>query len=156
MGLFCFIDKYLYIFFWRRIMPSLVGSTIARNFEKAAESSILGTRLLDFYKVEAVHSAAAVDFTKANLAGTGVYTTAASPFAKAVIALQGFVELYYIATPGTAGFVFAVADDTQNGAAVGSNADGTTFGAAEAAIKAAIGADTSVTITAITPAGDGL
>jgi hypothetical protein len=52
--------------------------------------------------------------------------------------------------------VFAVADDTQNGAAVGTNVDGTTFGAAEAAVRAAIGADTSVTITAVTPAGDGL
>jgi hypothetical protein len=137
-------------------MPSLVGSTTARNFEKALESSILGTRQLSFYKVEAVHSAAAVDFTKANLAGTGAYTTAASPFAKAVLALQGFVELYYIATPGTAGFSFAVAVDTANGAAVGTNVDGSTFGAAEVAVKAAIGADTSVTITALAVAADGL
>lgn len=137
-------------------MASLVGSTIARNFEKALETSILGTRSLAFYKVAAVHSAAAVDFTKETLAGAGTYTTAGSVFAKAVIALQGFVELYYIATPGDAGFSFAVAVDTANGAAVGTNVDGSTFGAAEAAIKAAIGADTSVTITALAVASDGL
>jgi hypothetical protein len=145
-------------------MPSLIGSQIGggttgnyvgANFEKAAASSILGTRALSFYKVAAVHSAAAVDFSKANLAGTGAYTTGSSPFAKAIIALQGFVELYYIATPGTAAFTFAVATDTANGAEANSNAYALTFGAAEAAIKAAIGADTSVTITALAVAGDG-
>ena len=145
-------------------MPSLIGSQIGggttgnyvgANFEKAAETSLLGTRSLSFYKVEAVHSAAAVNFTKANLAGTGAYTTGSSPFAKAIIALQGFVELYYIATPGTAAFTFAVATTTANGAEPSSNAYALTFGAAEAAIKAAIGADTSVTITALAPASDG-
>lgn len=137
-------------------MPSLVGSTIARNFEKALETSVLGTRRLNFYKVTAVHSAAPVDFTKGTIAGTGSYITAASPFAKAILALQGFVELYYIAEPGTEGFLFAVAVDTANGAAVGTNVDGTTFGAAEAAVKAAIGADTSVTITLLAIDSNGM
>jgi hypothetical protein len=140
-------------------MPSLIGDTIARNFEKAVETSLLGTRQLSFYKVTAVHSAAAVDFSKANLAGTGVYTTASSPFAKAIIALQGFVELYYVGTPkadsGVSAFIFAVATDTANGAEASSNAYALTFGAAEAAIKAAIGADTSATITALAIAIDG-
>jgi hypothetical protein len=146
-------------------MPSLIGSQIGggtsgnyvgANFEKAAVTTALGTRALSFYKVAAVHSAAAVDFTKANLAGTGAYTTGSSPYAKAIIALQGFVEPYAILTPGTGGFIIVVATDTANGAEPSSNAYALTFGAAEAAIKDAIGADTSVTITAVAVAATGL
>ena len=132
------------------------GNYVGANFEKAAVSTSMGTRALSFYKVAAVHSAAAVDFSKANLAGTGVYTTGSSPFAKAIIALQGFVEMYAVLTPGTAGFIFVVATDTANGAEAASNAYALTFGAAEAAVKAAIGADTSATITEVVVAGTGV
>jgi hypothetical protein len=132
------------------------GNYVGANFEKAAVSTSMGTRALSFYKVAAVHDGAAVDFSKANLAGTGVYTTGSSPFAKAIIALQGFVEMYAVLTPGTAGFIFVVATDTANGAEASSNAYALTFGAAEAAVKAAIGADTSATITAVTVAGTGV
>ena len=132
------------------------NTTTGRNFEKADTTTFMGTRALSFYKVAAVHSAAAVDFSKANLAGTGVYTTGSSPFAKAIIALQGFVEMYAVLTPGTAGFIFVVATDTANGAEAASNAYALTFGAAEAAVKAAIGADTSATITEVTVAGTGV
>ena len=144
-------------------MPSLIGQsvgggagTVGQNFEKAAVSTSMGTRALSFYKVAAVHDSAAVDFSKANLAGTGVYTTGSSPFAKAIIALQGFVEMYAVLTPGTAGFIFVVATDTANGAEAASNAYALTFGAAEAAVKDAIGADTSATITAVAVAGTGV
>jgi hypothetical protein len=146
-------------------MPSLIGSQVGggtsgnyvgANFEKAAASTVMGTRALSFYKVAAVHSASPVDFSKANLAGTGAYTTGSSPFAKAIIALQGFVEMYAVLTPGTAGFIFVVATDTANGAEANSNTYAVTFGAAEAAVKDAIGADTSVTITAVVAAGTGV
>jgi hypothetical protein len=94
--------------------------------------------------------------SKANLAGTGVYTTGSSLYAKAIIALQGFFELYAVLTPGTGGFVFVVAEDTTNGADAASNAQATTFGAAEAAVKDATGAVTSVTITEVTVAASGI
>jgi hypothetical protein len=144
-------------------MASLIGQsvgggagTVGQNFEKAAVSTIMGTRALSFYKVAAVHSAAAVDFSLGTIAASGVYTDAGSVYAKAIIALQGFVEMYAVLTPGTAGFIIVVATDTANGAEANSNVQASTFGAAEAAVKAAIGADTSVTITAVTVAATGV
>jgi hypothetical protein len=131
------------------------GNYVGANFEKADVSTVMGTRKLKFYKV-AVNSGGVIDMSKANLAGTGVYTTGSSPYAKAIIALQGFFELYAVLTPGTGGFVFVVAEDTTNGADAASNAQATTFGAAEAAVKDATGAVTSVTITEVTVAASGI
>ena len=144
-------------------MASLIGSsigggsgTVATNFEKAAATTVMGTRALSFYKVTAVHSAAAVDFSLGTIGAAGVYTDAGSVYAKAIIALQGFVEMYAVLTPGTGGFIIVVATDTANGAEANSNAYAVTFGAAEVAVKAAIGADTSATITAVTVAATGI
>lgn len=145
-------------------MPSLIGSQVGggtsgnfvgANFERADVSTVMGTRKLKFYKV-VVNSGGVIDMSKANLAGTGVYTTGSSPYAKAIIALQGFFEIYAVLTPGTGGFVFVVAEDTANGAEPSSNVQATTFGAAEAAVKDATGATTSVAITEVTVAGTGV
>ena len=131
------------------------GNYVGANFEKADQTTFMGTRQLKFYKI-AANNSGTVDFSKANLAGTGVYTTGSSPFAKAIIALQGFFEIYAVLTPGTTGFIIVVAVDTTNGAEPSSNVQATTFGAAEAAVKAAIGADTSATITEVTVAATGI
>jgi hypothetical protein len=149
-------------------MPSLIGSggliaggtgstTFARNFEKADVSTIMGTRKLKFYKV-VVNSSGVIDMSKGDLAGTEgtSYTDPSSLYAKSIIALQGFFEIYAVLTPGTGGFIFVVAEDTANGAEPSSNIQATTFGAAEAAVKAATAAVTSVAITEVTVAGTGV
>ena len=138
-------------------MASLIGSTIARNFEKADVSTVMGTRKLKFYKV-VVNSGGVIDMSLADLAGTGgtSYTDPSSLYAKSILALQGFFEIYAVLTPGTGGFIFVVAEDTANGAEVSSNVQATTFGAAEAAVKAATAAVTSVTITEVDPASTGV
>ena len=72
-----------------------------------------------------------------------------------------FVEVYASFAPGTGGFIVAIADDTANdGNQGGQNPDASVtnnpFTAAEAAVKAAIGADTSVTITTVAVAATGI
>jgi hypothetical protein len=126
-------------------MPNLIGSTIARNFEKATATTILGTRELKFYSVES-----------GNVNFATNYTNPGSAYAKAIIALQQYIELYAVLTPGSAGFIIVVAVDTANGAEPNSNVQATTFGAAEAAVKDA-SASSSITITELaTTTGNGI
>ena len=135
----------------------LMGTTVAANYNKAVATSALGTRALRYIKVVAVHSASPVDFSKAVLAGTGSYTAADSVWAKAIRALQGTAEVYIYFTPGTAGFMVAVADDTVNDSDTNSNvADPTSYGDMELAIKDSCGIDTSVTISAVTVSSGGI
>ena len=147
-------------------MPSLIANAgnvvdVAANYLKAVESTNFATRGLRFVKVTAIHAAAAVDFSKAVLAGTGVYTTSNSLYQKGLNALMGFVEVYATFAPGTSGFIVAIADDTANDGNQGGqnpNASVTNspFAAAEAAVLAAIGADTSVTIATVAVAATGI
>jgi hypothetical protein len=147
-------------------MPSLIANAgnvvdVAANYLKAVESTQFATRGLRFIKVEAVHSAAAVDFSKAVLAGTGVYTTSNSLYQKALNALMGFVEVYATFTPGTAGFIVAIADDTaadgnQGGQNPTASVSNSPYTNAEAAILSAIGASTSATITTVAIAATGV
>jgi hypothetical protein len=155
-------------------MPSLLDTTVATNYgrmvstENYTESAGVrtytgpytqfGTRQLKFLKVEAVHSEGAVNFANETLAAAGAgYTAKNSLFSKAVRAIQTTAEIYLVGTPGSAGFIVAVATDTENTAgAVNNVADGT-YSVLEAAIKSSIGADESVTVTALTVgAGNGV
>ena len=152
-------------------MPSLLGTTVTANYNRVVGPtytvsgdvrtytgpfSSFGTRILKFYKVAAVHNSGAVNFTKAKLDASGVWSDSGSLFALAILALQQFGEVFYVGTPGTGGFIVALADDTANSAEANSNEQAATFGAMEAAIKAAIGADTSVTVTEVTVQANGL
>ena len=152
-------------------MPSLLGTTVTANYNRVVGPSYtvsgdvrtytgpfssFGTRILKFYKVAAVHNGGAVDFTKAKLDGTGAWSDPNSLFARAILALQQFGEVFYVGTPGTGGFIVALADDTASGAEPNSNDQADTFGAMEAAIKAAVGADTSATVTNVKESADGL
>lgn len=130
-------------------MADLTSTIVAANYRKIAPTSQLGTPELKFVSVAAVHNTAAVDFTKAVLAGTGTFADAGSLLAKAVNALQGFAEVYVIGTPSATEFVCVVHANTANDGVTG-------WSSAEAAILAAIGADTSVTITELTLTGDTL
>jgi len=147
-------------------MPSLIANAgnvvdVAANYLKAVESTQFATRGLRIVKVTAVHAAAAVDFSKAVLAGTGVYTTSNSLYQKALNALMGFVEVYATFAPGTGGFIVAIADDTaadgnQGGQNPNPSVSNSPFTNAEAAVLSAIGADTSVTIATVTVSATGI
>lgn len=127
-------------------MPSLVGSTVAANYLKAAPSSQFGTRHLEVIKV-------AIDGVYAS------YADANSLFSKSVRALQQTAEVYAVFTPiddTTDYFHAIIATDTQWDG--DSAAQGTTGGAAgnggygvlETAIAAGNGG-TAATVTK--PAG---
>lgn len=124
------------------------GVLVGANARKITKSTRFGTPPLVFVNVAAVHNSAAVDFRKEDIAGAGATTTwenANSIFARAVLALQGFGEVYMVGTPNATSFTIVMNSSTLNNGAA-AQSDGS-FGDAEAVVKAAIGADTSVTIT---------
>lgn len=143
-------------------MPSLLGTDVAANYGRMTSQQTLGigqaftnfaTRQLRFIKVVATGSdgSTAVDFTDSS-------ATKLSDFSKAVRALQTVAEVYAIFTPGTAGFLALVAEDTINDAAVDSNERPTlavtsalTYGVLENVIKEGLakGGSASVTVTAV-------
>jgi hypothetical protein len=129
-------------------MPSLIGSalgdnsgvTITQNYLKSAPGSQFGTRALSFYKVTS----------------TGVhtgYTASNSLFEKAVKGIQQTSELYFVGTPASDNFVFAIASDTDAGqtgaAAYVANSAAQTI---QAAVRATTG-DSSATVGALTASG---
>ena len=124
---------------------------VSPNYQKIKVGAQLGTPELKFIEVAAVHSGSAVDFTKKTLAAAGVYTDSQSLMALAVNALQGTAEVYIVGTPSATEFVVAINDNTDNDGVVAAS-----YSTMEADIKAAIAADTSVTITALTLTGDDL
>ena len=124
---------------------------VSPNYQKIKVGAQLGTPELKFIEVAAVHSAAAVNFTKKTLAAVGAYTDSQSLMALAVNALQGTAEVYIVGTPSATEFVVAINDNTDNDGAGAAD-----YSTMEADIKAAIAADTSVTITALTLTGDDL
>ena len=81
-------------------MANLVGETVARNFEKAIETSKMGTRELSFYAITAVDN---VDVN---------YTNPGSAFQKAIQGVQQVAEVYAVFPPSSDGFVVMVAKDT--------------------------------------------
>ena len=153
-------------------MPSLIGAdagsgvNVAENYLKSVARTAFGTRSLRLIKVAGVHNSVAVDFTDGVIGtnggnGTGAYTDSNSMWVKAIMALQGFVEIYATFTPGTGGFIVAVSDDTANdgiafGQPSGSAQNPGQWSDAEALIKQVIGADTSVTISTVSPAATGI
>ena len=116
-------------------MPSLVGTTIARNYEKAIETSKMGTREL---------AVLVVDMNTDVYAG---YTDSNSLFAKAVRSLQTTVEMYAVFPPAaSAGEIFTmlVAADTlpqDSGDVIG---DGNKLNAVSTIVSNATGASVNV------------
>ena len=81
-------------------MATLVGTTTARNFEKAVETSRMGTREIAFYVIYGVDNV-----------GTD-YTLPGSVFQKAVQGVQQVAEMYAVFPPSGNNFVVMVAVDT--------------------------------------------
>jgi hypothetical protein len=114
--------------------PVLVGG----NARKVTKRTLIGTPPLVFVNVAAVHDGAPVNFSTN-------FEAANSNFAKAVLALQGFGEVFMVGAPNSTSFTVLMNSSTVNNGAA-NESDGS-FGDAEAVVKAAIAADTSVTIT---------
>jgi hypothetical protein len=138
-------------------MPAQTTSGVGQPFTNFT------TRQLRFIKVVATNNSTAVRFDKDTglSGGTGTYASPASVYSNAVRALQTVAEVYALFTPGTAGFIAVIAEDTVNDNAVGTNIRGDvavtsaiTYGVMEAAVSAALTAaglttTQSVTITAV-------
>ena len=134
----------------------IAGSKLGANAFKTAARTQFGTRELSVIKVLVGGTNASmilVDGSTADVGGIPGHTYTNSLFSAAVRNLQIFGELYAVYTPVATGFIAIVATDTLNGSEVATpNTNATTFGSAEASIKAAIQAingqtDATVTIT---------
>lgn len=68
-------------------MANLVGTTLAQNYQKAKETTLMGTRNLAFFQVD-MNTDVETDYTNPN-----------SLFAKAIRGLQMRCELYGIGKP---------------------------------------------------------
>lgn len=83
-------------------MANLVGTTVARNFERAIMDTMFGTRQLSFYVV--------------NLSGVGTnYWSPSSTYAKAIQGIQSRAEIFHLGRPNGDNFTVAVAYNTAAG-----------------------------------------
>ena len=136
---------------------AIVASRVPANNFKTVQRTQIGTRELSVIKVLVGGTNASmilVDGSTADVGGVVGHTMTNSLFSAAVRNLQIFGELYAVYTPVATGFIAIVATDTLNSSESGNgtNPIATTFGLAEASIKAAIQAingqtDATVTIT---------
>ena len=135
---------------------AIVASRVPANNFKTVQRSQFGTRELSVIKVLVGGTNASmilVDGSTADAGGVVGHTMTNSLFSAAVRNLQIFAEVYAVFTPVATGFMAIIATDTANGSEVATpNTNATTFGSAEASIKAAIQAingqtDASVTIS---------
>ena len=139
---------------------SNAGATVATagsNALKTVQRTQFGTRELSVVKVLVGGTNASmilVDGSTGDVGGIPGHTYSNSLFSAAVRNLQIFGEVYAVYTPVATGFMAVVATDTLNSSESGNgtNPIATTFGLAEASIKAAIQAingqtDATVTIT---------
>ena len=135
---------------------AIVASRVPANNFKTVQRSQFGTRELSVIKVLVGGTNASmilVDGSTADAGGVVGHTMTNSLFSAAVRNLQIFAEVYAVFTPVATGFMAIIATDTANGSEVATpNLNATTFGSAEASIKAAIQAingqtDATVTIS---------
>ena len=116
----------------------------ANNF-KTVQRTQIGTRELSVIKVLVGGTNASMilaDGQTADVGGVLGHTLSNSLFSVAVRSLQAFGEVYAVYTPVATGFIAIVATDTLNSSESGNGTNplATTFGLAEANIKAAIDA----------------
>lgn len=124
-------------------MADLIGTIVAKNYQKAAPSSMFGTRELTFVSV----TITGPDMTKQT--GTdGAYTDADSYFSRAIRAIQGYVEVFFIGTPDATSFVMAIAEDTAN------DGENETYSKLITTVAEALGlADTAVAVAELSAVG---
>ena len=134
----------------------IAGSVLGANNFKTVARTQFGTRELSVIKVLVGGTNASmilVDGSTGDVGGVPGHTYSNSLFSAAVRNLQQFAEVYAVYTPVATGFMAIIATDTADGSEVATpNTNATTFGKAEASIKAAIQAinaqtDATVAIT---------
>jgi hypothetical protein len=135
----------------------IAAANAAANARKTVQRTQFGTRELSVIKVLVGGTNASmilVDGSTGDVGGIAGHTYTNSLFSAAVRNLQIFGEVYAVYTPVATGFMAVVATDTLNSSESGNgtNPIATTFGLAEASIKAAIQAingqtDATVTIS---------
>lgn len=144
-------------------MADLIGTTVANNYQKASPSSLFGTRDLVFVSVVADNGGDSnIDFTQQKFeitgptagAYTGEYTDADSYFSRAIRALQGYAELFFVGTPDATGFVVAISSDTVNDGA-GETGLGV-FGNMEASIQESLGTGNKTPVGGVGSAYNGV
>jgi hypothetical protein len=113
----------------------------------AGPYSRFGTRELVFLKVAV--ASGDNNLTKGADGVNGSYTDTNSVFSRAIRAVQGFGEIYFVSTPSSGSFAVAVAFDTQDGSEANSNVQATTYGAMEAAINSSVNASGVATVTVL-------
>lgn len=128
-------------------MADLIGTLVAKNYQKVSPSSMFGTRELSFVKVVVTGA----DMTTQD-GTTGTFDEADSLFSRAVRAIQGYVELFFLGTPDATSFVMAISGDTAN------DGEGETglgvYGNIESDVAGALGlADGDVVLTELTSVG---
>jgi hypothetical protein len=149
-------------------MPSLLSTTVAANYGRMIPQQTygvgegqtnFGTRQLVLVKV--LRSAGTnssfilVDGSTADVGGVLGWTLKNSIYSAAVRTLQQFGEIYAVYTPVATGFMILMALDTLNSSESANGVGGqiaTTYGLAEAQIKAAVEAinaqsDVGITIS---------
>jgi hypothetical protein len=137
----------------------IAGSKLGANAFKTAARTQFGTRELSVIKVLVGGTNASmilVDGSTGDSGGVVGHTMSNSLFSVAVRNLQQFAEVYAVYTPVATGFIAIIATDTANSSESGNgtNPIATTFGLAEASIKAAIqaiNAQTDATVTISLP-----
>lgn len=104
-------------------MADLIGTEVAKNYQRVAPSSMFSTRELSFIKIVADNGGDSnIDFTKQKFEITGAtagsyagtYLDADSYMSRAIRAIQGYVELFFIGEPDNVSFIVAVSIDTAN------------------------------------------
>ena len=144
-------------------MANLFGTDVTANYGRMASPenytttdgvrtytgpyTQFGTRQLVFLKVAV--SGGTNNLTKGSDGATGAYTDSNSVFSRAIRALQGFGEVFFVGTPASGSFAVAVAYDTQNGAEANSNVQADTYGAMEAAINGSLNTSGAATVTVV-------
>jgi hypothetical protein len=113
-------------------MANLVGTTLAQNYQKAKETTLMGTRNLAFFQVD-MNTDVETDYTNPN-----------SLFAKAIRGLQMRVELYGIGVPNGQEFTVIASADTAPFDAGDTAGDGNRNSVLEDAIDEATGASSRV------------
>jgi hypothetical protein len=113
-------------------MATLVGETTARHYEKAVQTSLMGTRELAYIQVD-MNTDVATDYTEPN-----------SLYAKAIKGLQAAIEIYAVGRPSGTYFTVIAASDTLPRDPGDYLADGDRNSILEDAVDAATGANSRV------------
>ena len=127
-------------------MPSLLNSTgidgtvntgVAANYLKTKPTTQLGTRALVFLNIT-LSGSGAPDLTK-QTGSSGTYTDPQSYLTTLVRTVQGSAEIYAIGTPTATDITIAIASNTANDSADGSQVSDGSWGDIEVAVWTALG-----------------